>query len=164
MRSRMFANLESEFKSATKDRITEIARKSLQDIVINMSSVNTTARFGVLTLGAQLGVAGDGYIGDEEKHLIDEIFRTIWKGQMEELYSLIREPISEDSYNLVRMVTKFGNPVSTAFLHFILCFAYIDGIFENDVAEKLDGIFGMTLLANFVDSGLEEVFPFVLLS
>ena len=44
-----------------------------------------------------------------------------------------------------------------SFLNFILCFAYIDGKFEDEVAERLDEIFGITLLMEFIESGMEEV-------
>lgn len=157
MRSNMFANIENKFQGASEDEIIGTALASLNDMISELSSFDGKAKFIIAIIGAKLGVSGDGEINDKEKMLLNTVFENIWNGPMDDIYKLVDSPIEEKDYELVQQLTQLGNDVVMPFLYYILSFAYIDGVFEDNVAEKLDGLFGMNLLADFFESGLEEV-------
>lgn len=157
MRSNMFANVENKFQFATEEVIINTALSALGDVLENLPDFNNNAKFFVAILGARLGVFGDGEINEKEKMLIDTVFGRIWTGPMEQIYGAVGETISEKDYEMVRMLTQMGNAVAMPFLHYILSFAYIDEVFEDAVAEKLDGLFGMNLMAEFFAGDMEEV-------
>ena len=58
---------------------------------------------------------------------------------------------------MVQQLIELGNSVAVPFLYYILSFAYIDGEIEDDVAEKLDNMFGMCLLEEFIQNSEEAV-------
>ena len=157
MRNNLFANMENKFEFATEEEITETALSSLSELVGEISYMNDQTKFGIAVLGAKLGVSGDGMANEKEKRLVDEVFGRIWNGPMELIYEMVRTAPDDSDYDLIKKLTQLGNSVAIPFLHFILSFAYIDGVFEDDIAEKLDSLFGMNLMAAFIDSGLESV-------
>ena len=157
MRSNMFANIENKFQFASKEEIIVTALDSLSDLLSSLDSFNNQAKFSLMVVGAKLGVAGDGKINDAEKELIDDIFGRVWKGSMADIYQVVGTPIEENDYSMVKMLTQMGNQVAIPFLHYILSFAYIDEVLEDDVAEKLDELFGMNLMVEFFNSDLEDV-------
>lgn len=157
MRSNMFANIENKFEFAEKDEIVGTALSSLGELYEALGSMEDRLKFGIMVIGAKLGVAGDGVLNQQEKELIDEVFGLIWNRSMDEIYQMVGADIGDDDYNAVEMLTNLGNAVAMPFLYFALSFAYIDGTIEDDVAERLDGLFGINLLADFIESGQEEV-------
>lgn len=158
MRSNMFANIENKFEFADEEAITATALSSLGELFDAMGdNFEDNAKFGTMVIGAKLGVAGDGVINAQEKALINEVFGKVWNGSMDDIYDMVGADIEESDYNMVQMLTQLGNTVAMPFLYYVLSFAYIDGEIEDDVAERLDGLFGMNLLADFIQSGQEEV-------
>lgn len=156
-RSNMFANIENKFEFAEKEEIVATALSSLGELFEAIDQMEDQVKFGIMVIGAKLGVAGDGVLNSQEKELIDEVFGRIWNGSMEEIYDMVGADIQESDYDLVQNITQLGNPVAMPFLYYTLSFAYIDGEIEDDVAERLDGLFGMNLLVDFMQSGEEEV-------
>ena len=157
MRSNLFANIENKFEFADKDTIAGMAVSALQELIPALPGLDTQTIFGIILAGTKLGVAGDGKINAEEKWLIDEIFGQIWKGPMEQIYDALNEPITDYEYDVTTQITQLGNAAAMPFLHLILSFAYIDEVFEDEIAEKLDGLFGLNLMMEFFASGMEEV-------
>ena len=157
MRSNMFANIENKFEFASKEEIEATAISSLAELIGALDSFDDQTKMGMMVIGAKLGVFGDGVIRAEERELIDYVFGQVYHGSMDTIYGLVGAPIEENDYNIVQMLTQMGNQVAMPFLHYILSFAYIDGEFEDHVAEKLDGLFGMNLMVDFFNSDLEEV-------
>lgn len=157
MRSNMFANIENKFEFATEKEIVDTALCSLAEFIEATPNFSKGPKLSAIILGTRLGVVGDGIINSKEKMLINEVFGKIWKGSMEEIYDAVNSAIKEEDYDLVRLLTQLGNHVAMPFLYYVLSFAYIDGVFEDEVAEKLDGIFGINLLGEFLSSDLEEV-------
>ena len=157
-RSNMFANIENRFEFADKETITATAINSLRHMFDEMEDeFEDNIKFGTMVLGAKLGVAGDGVINAQEKELINEVFSKVWNGSMDDIYNMLGSDIEDNEYNMVRKLTQLGNDIAMPFLYFVLSFAYIDGEIEDDVAERLDGLFGMNLLADFIQSGQEVV-------
>lgn len=55
--------------------------------------------------------------------------------------------------NLVGGIPALGMPL----LRLILSFAYIEGTWDDEIEEKLDAMFGLPLMMDFIKSGQEEV-------
>lgn len=158
-RSNMFANHENKFEFASKEELIATALGSAQELFEQLDGADDGGQmaFMLLIIGTKLGVAGDGVINSDEKALIDEVFGRIWNGNMSDVYDMIGTEISDDDYDMVSKITQLGNHIAMPFLYYIFSFAYIDGEFEDEVAEKLDGLFGMNFLVDFMQSGMEEV-------
>ena len=156
-RSNMFSNIESKFKNATKQEIINTALDSSIDFIEAVPAIENTAKYQAMVVLTRLGVYGDGIISLHEEKLIDLVFGPLWIGPKEELYEMIAIPIEEADYKLVELFMGLSKKAAIPMLQFILSFAYIDGVIEDDVAERLDSLFGMSLLDSFVQSGHEEV-------
>lgn len=157
MRSNMFANIENKFKNLSEEAITGFAVVSLQQMFDALSGFPQEQLFFIALSGANLGVSGDGKLNEKEKKLIDNVFGPMWNGDMKDIYNYFNYETIEQNYKLVETAVQMGNSFAMPFLHYILSFAYIDGVFEDEVAKRLDGLFGMNLLAEFIQSGMESV-------
>lgn len=129
----------------------------MKDMFDAMDAFSADAQINVALIGVKLGTCGDGMLNEQEKMLIREIFGASVNIPMEQFYESLEGEITDELYNAARMLTQLGNNVAMPFLHYVLSFAYIDGVFEDEVAEELDGIFGMNLMMDFFSSDLEEV-------
>ena len=79
-RSNMFANIENKFEFAEKEEIVATALSSLGELFEAIDQMEDQVKFGIMVIGAKLGVAGDGVLNSQEKELIDEVFGRIWNG------------------------------------------------------------------------------------
>lgn len=157
MRSNMFANLESKFWDASEQELIDTALSALSELLDAIPGQKMETLFNLTLLGARLGVAGRSIPNEKERAVLDGVFSKLYNGSPETLYPIIRWEISEEDYKLTAMLTKFGNDIAMPFLQFVLSIAYADGVFEDEVAERLDRIFGINLLQLFFDSDLESV-------
>ena len=157
-RSNMFANHENKFEFASKEELIAIALSSAKELSeqINGFGFGDQMTFMLLIIGTKLGVAGDGDINSDEEELIDEVFGRLWNGDMSEVYDMIEIGISDDDYEIVSKITQLGNHIAMPFLYYVFSFAYIDGEFEDEVAEKLDSLFGKNFLVDFMQSSMED--------
>lgn len=160
MRSNIFANLESRFWDADEQTLIDTALSALSDMLAEIPGQKVETLISLTFLGARLVVAGRSTLNEKERTVINGVFSVfgeLFKDSMETLYPIICQEVSEEDYTMTSTLTKLGNDFAIPFLHFILSIAYADGVFEDEVAERLDGIFGVNLLGLFFDSGLEEV-------
>jgi hypothetical protein len=158
-RSNMFANLENQFEFCDKEEITEKTLGAFAGLIDEISGqFDDQVMFMMLVLGAKLGVASkNGKLNSDEKDLVNETFGKIWNGNIEDVYNLVADEISDSDYDLVQKLTQLGNDIALPFLYLILGYAYIDEKVDDKVLGRLDGLFGMNLLALFMQSGLQEV-------
>lgn len=156
MRSNLFAQVENKFKFATESEITDIAFLSLDELIEVIPDEEIKVKFTMILLGAKLGVAGREKITEKEKRLVDKIFGRIYNGPMEKVYDSLNGAITEKDYDLVRSFILLYSQAALPYLHFILSFAYVDDVFEDDVAERLDGIFGFSLMTALFTGDLDE--------
>lgn len=159
MRSKFFAYLENEFELAEEEDIVATAIAAIGELVGTLPSFDDKTKFSIAVTGAKLGVSGDGRINAKEKLLIDTVFGQFWKGSMEQVYELLHAAIAESDYELVKSVIQMGDGAAFQLLRWILSFAYIDEVFEDEIAYRLDGLFGMTLMRIFFASGMRDVPP-----
>ena len=158
-RSNMFANMENQFEFCDTEEITEKTLQGYAGVIGELGdNFEGDVMFMTLILAAKLGVASKcGTLNSKEKALVDSVFGQVWNGDMEEVYDMVAKEITDNDYNLVEMLAQMGNNVALPFLYMVLGFAYIDEKVNDQIMEKLDGMFGMNLLALFMQSGLEEV-------
>lgn len=157
MRSNLFTNEEYRFKYASESELIDLANQYFQELLADMSIIPNESKVGILVLGAQLGVAGDQKLDPREKRMIESIFGKFVNSGMETMLELVMQEITDKTYQLLQIILKIGHRFAIPFLRYILCFAYADGVFEDSVADKLDGMFGMSLLVEFANSGEENV-------
>jgi hypothetical protein len=150
-RSNFFANIENSYAQATKEQLEYNAIKEATNMIRGLYSVMSNAdriTVPILFLGAKLGCAGD--LTPAKKELADKVFGEIMSNpEMSKIYSVIGAPVGDADYSLVSIVAKMENDIAMPFLKYVFCFGYIDGKFEDEVANKLDGMFGMALLKDF---------------
>ena len=160
-RSNMFANIENEIKKLNKDDLINYSKEFLKDLIEPFT--NNSKLFTLIVFqGMRFGLMGDGKINDVEKEFLKKWFITVLKVPYdEEAEHNTSIPIDEEDYKILEQtLSTVGKRYPTwgiTYLKFILVFAYCDGVFEEDVAKRLDGIFGMTLLVDFFASGMSEV-------
>ena len=157
MRSNMFELIASEVKNKTEEEITQRALESMRTMYTMYENPEDSSLFSMMYLCAKIGMAGDSTINAKEKELVNNTLCTICNISAEELYTSIKHNPTDKDYKLLELITKMENEFALAALRLIMAFAYIDNKFEEDVAEKVDGLFGMNLLKCFFDSGMEEV-------
>lgn len=158
VRGNIFANIENEFQFATKEQIIEMG-KIYRDMLVQLLSVqfDDATTFGILVHAAKMGTAGDGVLDSDEKRAIKEILGEAWAGPISMLYDAVSVELVDQDYQSLENVIKLGNNVAMPFLRLILAFAYIDGTIEDDMAGRLEVIYGTNLLTSFTQSDLESV-------
>lgn len=157
-RSGLFANHENKFKISSKEEIIATASESAGILFEQFESYENSVGMvaAMMITGIKIGVLGDGVINSDEKALIDEIFGEIWNRDMSELYDMIGTEISDNDYDIVKSITNMGNHIAIPFMYFVLSFAYIDGVIEDEVVEKLNNLFEINLAAENIWSALDE--------
>lgn len=158
-RSEQFGDLENQFKLASKEELVEIATTSARKIIEAFSDGDQGEQISLMLLvfGAKLGLVGDGVINEQERELVNQVFEPLADGDLSSVYDMIGNEIEESDYELVRVLTEMGNEVVMPFLSFILSFAYIDRVLEDEVAKRLDVLFGLHLLVDSMQNEKEEV-------
>lgn len=152
-RSNFFATVEEAYARCTQEQLEyealNVATTIVKEVFAKMSNANQIL-VPILFLGAKLACAGDGELSQEEKNLADKVFgKVLSNPEMSGIYNSISAAITDEDYNLVSIITQMGHGIAMPFLKYIFCFAYIDGKFEDEVAKKLDGLFGQVLLREY---------------
>lgn len=157
--SKQLVDIDKQFKRVTKDELIEKALDSARKIIEAFRDNNQGMELSLrlLVFGAKLGLAGDGVINEAEREFISRVFGPIVDGDVLDVYDRIGNEIDESDYELVRVLTEKGNDVVMPFLHFILSFAYIDQTLEEEVAKRLEVLFGLNVFAEVIQDDQEGV-------
>lgn len=150
-RNKLFAQIESKFQSASEEELRKVALHSMANLLGALQMLDDQTRNAVLITAIRLGVAGDGILNDPEKRLIDAVFEGTYPGPMEDIYANIGTEIGETDYTFVWRLAQASPDISLPLLTFILSFAYVDGVFEEDVAERLDDIYNVSVFTDPAD-------------
>ena len=158
MSGNLFLNVTNKFQYASKDELYALTQAAFANCLTEFVEAfeERTVVLMMLTL-ARIGV-GHTYqkdLNDDEIDLVDEIFSDIFN-DMEQIYEVVSAPVDETEYNLVRQVIG-ANLCNLDMLSFILGFAYADGHLDTLAAEKLESLFGVSLMMEFFNSDLEDV-------
>ena len=150
-RNKLFAQIESKFQSASEEELRKVALHSMASLLGALQMLDEQTKNAVLITAIRLGVAGDGALNDPEKRLIDAVFEGTYPGPKEDIYAFVGTEIGENDYTLVWSLAQASPDISLPLLTFILSFAYTDGVFEEDVAERLDDIYNVCVFNDPAD-------------
>ena len=159
-RSIAFANIENTFRLSSKEELIDIALES----VVELSDGCKEAGFGddifknFMLLGVKMSVARQGALNNDEKYIIDEVLGKLIAGGLDTIYEIANEESSENDYEMLEKIVRFGNAVAMPLLYLILAFAYIDGTIEDEFAERLDRIYNLTMHLTELESDVVEWF------
>lgn len=158
-RSNMFANIENNFRFAEKEELKGMTMAALDELlnVLGETGMDSQNMFLMSLSAATVGIMSDGVLCEEEKELVKDMFGQFWSGDIESLYGFIESQNYDGAFKLVEGIVNAGPQLAMPFLYVILGFAYSDGVFEEELAEQLDKMYGLILLADFFQSGEEEV-------
>ena len=147
-----FNDLVNQIKSKTESEILSIATDSMREFIPASQMTDAKRIFQVLLLAATIGVEGKKQLNAKEKRLIDDFFGDLCS-DISIVYEFIAQPITEKEWGVLEMFPNMGGvAVGLPLLKLILCFAFVDGKLSNDIAEKLENIFGIVLLGNFFNN------------
>lgn len=125
----------NELKAVALENATQLLGV-LQDIP-NMTAY---AMISVLATGVRIAVNGKNEINQKERDLIQQVFGDICNADIADIIDLIDQPLDERSYKIVKNLALMSPQWAGWFCNFILCFAYVDGIFEDEPSQKLSDI------------------------
>ena len=109
--------------------------------ISNVPNMTDYAMVFVLCTGIRIGVLGDGVINDKERTIITGFFDRICSDTpIENLMELIDVPLDERSYKIVADLFDISTTLGIQFCNLIMCFAYADGVFEDEVSQELSDI------------------------
>lgn len=141
-RSEIFTKIESQFIGCSQAELTQKTKAAFSDLigVLNEKFPKNTV-FVALVVCAKLGVAQHGSISDAEKNLANATFGFIPNKGMDTLYETIASEIDEDDYEVPKIFAGMGKYVAIPALCLTLGFAYVDGMVNPAVLDKLDEIY-----------------------
>lgn len=150
----IFNSLANQFKNKSESEILSMAMDLRREFVIVISqATNSNVIFKSLLLAAAIGVEGK-QLNDKEKRLVDVFFNDICTN-MESIYDVIAEPLTEENWERIKVLSTVGVAAGMPFLKLILCFAYVDGFLSDEIAEKLEQVFGLILSAAYLMGDME---------
>ena len=102
--------------------------------------MNADTMLHILATAVRIGVLADGKIDENERQLIREVFSEICDAPFAEVMKVVDRPLDDRSYRIVEDLLKMSNALGMEFVNLIVCFAYADGVFEDEVSERLSAI------------------------
>lgn len=142
MSDRLFLNINNKFKCASKEEIYAFTMVSFTNCLTEFIDAfeEKMAMMLMITL-AKIGV-GHTYqkaLNKNEIALVDEVFGEIFYDK-DEVYDIISAPVEAGEYQLLRQVLE-EDLCNFDMISFVLGFAYIDGHFDSNSADKLVRLF-----------------------
>ena len=157
-RGNIFANLENKFQYATESQIIDMALDALGRAVVAAGTDNDAHIAGIIILGARVGFDENGSLNEKEKKLVREVIGKAMDADLEtNVFPMVSQKLKKEDFDTLELINQLGPAVALPTLEYILACAYVDGKINDSTAEKLEGIFGLSLLAGFFASGLESV-------
>lgn len=116
----------------------------------DVNGMNDLVKIGILCCGIRIAVYADEEINEKEKTMITGFFEQICGDYPLEVFlQIIENPIDDSAYKIVKDMFDLSTVLGMEFCNMIMCFAYVDGVFEDEVSQNL---------SNLV-SGCTNVFP-----
>lgn len=109
------------------------------------------AGFVAILSFAKLGIPEGRQLNYREKKMLGNVVPNA------DVSSVVEGISVENASKIASVYQIYGQRISMAILQYALCFACADGIVEPEVEDRLESIFGMSLLADFFQSGQESV-------
>lgn len=155
-----FSSLASRFSAADGATIYNTAERSVAEFIETSGITDSKQLFQTLILAAATGLNGAKKLTFAQKELVNHIFGRIYRGSLGDVYAMLRTEIGESTYAQLQSFCRSGSDrAGIPLLKFILCFAYIDGALDPQIARRLDAIFGMALVVHFMNDNPPENLP-----
>lgn len=153
---------EQQILQLTAEERMELASEVIPNIVSDGNGGlrwdgKTTLLF--LALCARAGIGSSRPMNASETALADYLSRERLSSLPENTLATLIDSIELDdsAEALVKMTALMGQDVAMDVFRYILCWACADDLVEPEVEDRLESGFGMNLLVDFGDSGLESV-------
>lgn len=160
MAGNLMKNLVQEIQTLSDTQRKQLVEECLSTIIFDGENARFADRTGTIAVFTmpRLGIPEGRPLNFSENALFKYIVTDLMSGgNIEELKAVIEGASAENANKIVKVYQIFGQEVSMAILQYVLCFACADGIVEPEVEDRLESIFGMSLLADFFQSGEESV-------
>lgn len=151
---------EQQILNLTEDARNELARQCIRTLLSTvLSNTDTETIIGSLLIGAKLGIGRDRSLNRGERNFSKYIATIIVQDHSEETLTSYIESLTlnESMYDVARSFSTDGLEPAMAFFRYALCWALADGVMEPDAEQRLESIFGMNLIVDFGNSGLESI-------
>lgn len=153
---------EQQIRQLTAQERMELANEVIPDIV---SDGNGELRWDVkntllfLAICARVGIGSNRPLNASEIALAEALSEARLSDLPKSaLHTLIDGVELKDSAGTaIRMATRLGQDVAMAMFWYTLCWAYADGVMEPDTEQRIENFFGVNLIVDFGNSGLESV-------
>lgn len=125
---------------ATFEDIRDEAILHASEVIKNLQKfpgMNADMMLQILAAAVRIGVMADGRIDGQERRLIREVFAEICDGTNEEVLKAVERPLDGRTYKIAEDLLKMSASLGMEFVNLAICFAYADGVFEDEVSEKL---------------------------
>ena len=172
-RSNMFVNLENTIKKMNyeeKIQTTFVCQMSVTSMIVASGIESQTVGMIIESIHA-LGIGKGEKINPKKKEFIGKVAKLSFGddfdkhfdaffGDINKIRSEIPEMLSNNNsiFDTIKNLASIpGINMGLSILKMILCVAYCDNEPDEEVLDKLDGIFGKSLLIDFFASGQEEV-------
>lgn len=123
---------EQEFFNAAVEnakKLMQLEAEGLQRDVIHI----------MLGWAIEIGTLDDGEISEQEDRMIKYVLENTYPESSEKIMDQVNSSMSVD-FTLIRLsqLNQMGGPtIMVPLLNLILCFAYVDGVFDETTAERL---------------------------
>lgn len=112
----------------------------------------------VTLVAARMGVNGDRAFNAQEREICRAITKSYNDKSVEDLEDdILSWNIDDEILEGIRMYAMLGQDVAMALVYYILCWALADEEIEPDVEDRIERLFGVNLLVDFTQSGMESV-------
>ena len=160
MRGNLFANKEYAFRNYSEEKIAQIAVDSFHNLFERAvyRGISDEGGIFIILTPIRLGVGHDGMLSSKEKKLMRKMLAAIPDEMVDKLCGILEGLTLEAAFAIVEPVAA-SMEFAPHMLNIIFCFAHIDGRFNDNVANKLEGMFGLCLMGEFFNSDDEDVPP-----
>ncbi len=124
----------------------EYKENTLQNIAMlfneldEVSGINDMIKITILIIAAVIGTKGKETINEKEKDFIGEIFNDICGMDKDTAVEQLDRELDESSYNVAYDLADMSPQLFALFSNVVLCFAYIDGVFEEEPSQRMSDI------------------------
>lgn len=152
---------EQQILDLTEEERNEIALQCIRDMISDGEGgfwlKDNQAITALVLVGAKLGIGGDRPLNRYERRLAKYVAETAFTDLTEETVSDMINAMPVGAYDYAEVFAKLGGERAMAYFRYILCWALADGVIEAALEARLESIFGLLLIVDFADSGLESV-------
>ena len=144
MKNSIFTSLAGRIRSLSPIERIRQARVSFLALIEALSGIDSDSiKLYTVLLAPRPGISDVMHPLKEEKTLFDTVFSPSGGEALPAYYDILKTPVTEDDYRFAKDLVKPEQNVTAPFLTLTLCFAYSDGIPEEDKADRLDALAGV---------------------